>query len=724
MTFIAAFISLFITAFTETADTVMLAGIDIVSSVKLSDDTNMQPYSATTIGRADIENRHINTIKELTAIAPNFYQPDYGSRMTSSIYVRGFGSRIDQPVVGMNIDQIPLMNKNNYDFELFDIDKVQIIRGAQSTLFGRNTSGGAINITTLSPLNFQGKRLSVEYGNENNIRVKAAHYEAASRRFGWSVGTYYNHSDGFFTNNYTGNKCDGGDNATVRARVQWLPADRWSIDNTLTVGYTDEGGWGYRLYDAASGTLAPIAYNEECFYRRFNISDGLVIKRFFDDFTISSATGYQYTDDKMHLDNDFLVDDYFTMEQAQREHSITQEFVIKSKNSEDLRWTAGVFTFYKRMKMNAPVHFHEVGVRELITKRLPSWFFIDENTFDITDDFVIPTFGAAAYLQAGYTTGDFDFEAGLRVDYEKSTMDYYSHSLVHYTIPGAMLHEPIETLFDGKESVNALELLPGFSITYRHRHGNIYASARKGFKAGGFNTQIFSDILQNKMIRNMQGISDDTDASATKYRPEESWNYEIGSNLSLLDDNLNISASLFYISCTDQQLTIHPATGTGRIMSNAGESRSYGCELATKYNIGDFIINATYGYTNAKFEKFINEGTNYKGNHLPYAPRETASLNIAYKIPAPRTIANHLILNIGWNGIGRIYWNEANSLSQSFYSLWQASLSWEKGHFGASLWGKNLLNKRYNTFYFRSIGNDFFAEGKPLQAGVSFHINL
>ena len=226
------------------------------------------------------------------------------------------------------------------------------------------------------------------------------------------------------------------------------------------------------------------------------------------------------------------------------------------------------------------------------------------------------------------------------------------------------------------------------------------------------------------MIRNMQGISDETDASATKYRPEESWNYEIGSNLSLLDDNLNISASLFYISCTDQQLTIHPATGTGRIMSNAGESRSYGCELATKYNIGDFVINATYGYTNAKFEKFINEGTNYKGNHLPYAPRETASLNIAYKIPAPHTIANHLILNIGWNGIGRIYWNEANSLSQSFYSLWQASLSWEKGHFGASLWGKNLLNKRYNTFYFRSIGNDFFAEGKPLQAGVSFHINL
>ena len=723
MTFIAAFISLFITTFAETADTIMLAGIDIVSSVKLSDDTNKQPYSVTTIGRADIENRHINSIKELTAIAPNFYQPDYGSRMTSSIYVRGFGSRIDQPVVGMNIDQLPVMNKNNYDFELFDIDKVQIIRGAQSTLFGRNTSGGTINITTLSPLNFQGKRLSVEYGNENNIRIKAAHYEAASKHLGWSVGTYYSHSDGFFTNNYTGDKCDGGDNAAMRARIQWLPADRWSIDNTFTVAYTDEGGWNYRLYDNASGTLQPIAYNEECYYRRFNLSNGLVVKRFFDYFTISSATGYHYTDDKMHLDNDFLADDYFTLEQAQHEHSITQEFVIKSRNEKAFRWTGGLFAFYKHLQMEAPVQFREVGIRELITKRLPSWFTIDESAFDITDDFTIPTYGVAAYLQGGYTVGAFDIEAGLRVDYENSSMDYYSHSLIHYNVPGKA-HEPLPTTFKGTEKVDALELLPGLSITYRHRWGNIYASVRKGFKAGGFNTQIFSDILQNKMIRNMQGISDNTDASATKYKPEESLNYEVGGNLSLLDEQLNIAASLFYIDCTDQQLTIHPTAGTGRIMSNAGESRSYGCEFTATYNIGRFVINAAYGYTNARFEKFINEGISYKGKQLPYAPRETASLNIAYNIPVAHTIANHLILNIGWNGTGRIYWNEANTLSQSFYGLWQASLSWEKGHFGASLWGKNLLNEKYNTFYFRSIGNDFFAEGKPLQAGVSLHINL
>ena len=100
------------------------------------------------------------------------------------------------------------------------------------------------------------------------------------------------------------------------------------------------------------------------------------------------------------------------------------------------------------------------------------------------------------------------------------------------------------------------------------------------------------------------------------------------------------------------------------------------------------------------------------------------SANVAYSIPVPRSFANYLILNVGWNGVGRIYWNEENSLSQAFYAIWNASLSWEKGHYGVSLWGKNLLNEDFKTFYFKSIGNNFFAKGKPLQFGVSLHLNL
>ena len=122
---------LFSFLFGEQLDSVMLSGVDVVASIKYGDDIEKGAYSSTSVGRVEIENRHISSVKELTAIAPNFYQPDYGSRMTSSIYVRGFGSRIDQPVVGLTVDEVPVMNKNNYDAELFDISNVQIVRGAQ-----------------------------------------------------------------------------------------------------------------------------------------------------------------------------------------------------------------------------------------------------------------------------------------------------------------------------------------------------------------------------------------------------------------------------------------------------------------------------------------------------------------------------------------------------------------------------------------------------------------
>ena len=719
----------------EPVDSV-LPSVDIVSSVKISDGAAGE-YSSTSLRRAELENRHITSVKELSALAPNFYQPDYGSRMTSSMYVRGFGSRMDQPVVGMNVDGMPVMNKNSYDFELFDIDRVQVMRGAQGLLFGRNTSGGAINIYTMSPLDFQGKRLSLEYGAANSVRLKASHYARTSDTFGWSVGVMYNHSDGFFKNHELGTNCDGGDNAALRLRTQWLPSENLSIDNTLSVGYVNEGGWAYGHYNAATGEVAPVAYNDECSYKRFNISDGLVVKRYFDNVTLSSTTGYQYVDDRMELDNDFLPLDYFSMGQYQKEHSLTQELVVKAEELGAFDLLGGVSGFFKHNRMSAPVHFKQYGIDSLILKNANDYYHsldngerelsFEEDDFVIADDFIIPAFGVAAFVQGGVSLSGFDIKAGLRVDYEYSSMEYDCRSTVHYSTYKD-LHDSNElnTVLKDRKVVDALEFLPSLSVSYGGDWGNVYASARKGFKAGGFNTQLFSDILKQQMIGELIGNPQDVDASPTVYEPEENWTYELGTHLSpLANGNLDISASLFYIDCRNQQLTVFPdGESTGRMMSNAGRSFSTGVELGLRYVIGPVTLDAGFGYAYAKFIEYNRGDADLAGKFLPYAPRETYSANIAYRILVPRSFANIFVLNVGWSGVGRIYWNEENTLSQPFYGLLSASLVWEKGHWGTSLWGKNLLNKKYPTFYFRSIGNDFFAQGKPLHFGVSFHVNL
>lgn len=719
----------------ERVDSVTLPEVDIVASIKMPDSDEKGAYSATTIGRAALENRHINSVKELTSTVPNFYQPDYGSRMTSSVYVRGFGSRIDQPVVGMNIDEVPVLNKNNYDFDLFDIDRVQVVRGAQGALYGRNTSGGAINVYTLSPMHFQGKRLTLEYGNENSLRLKASHYAAPTEKFGWSASVYYSHSDGFFMNRERGENCDGGDNVAMRLRAQWLPSALWSLDNTFTLGYTDEGGWAYRQY--SGGVLAPVAYNDPCSYRRFNVSDGFVAKRFFDTFTLSSTTGLQFMRDRMRIDNDFLPLEYFSMGQYQSECSVTQELVARSKGDGAFSWMGGLYGFYKHLDMEAPVTFKQYGIDNLILKNANDYWYhllpgdrdlsFRDSNFTIYDDFVIPTYGAAAFFQLGYKWKGLELSAGLRLDYEQSEMDYDSRALVYYkTYRNSNDYAPLPVEFVGSNDVDALELLPSFSLSYSKDWGSVYASARKGFKAGGFNTQLFSDILQSKMSGALVGNEQDVDASSTVYKPETNWTFELGTHLSPLSSGaLKISAALFYIDCRNQQLTVFPkGMGTGRMMSNAGESFSCGAEASIAYRVGDVTLNASYGYTHAEFKEYISGDNDYSGKIVPYAPRETVSANVEYRLPVPKSFANFLLLNVGWSGVGRIYWNEENSLSQAFYGQLSASLTWERGAFGASLWGKNLLDEQYDTFYFRSIGNDFFAQGKPLQFGVSLHINL
>ncbi|MBR2975806.1 MAG: Plug domain-containing protein, partial [Alistipes sp.] len=170
----------------EPADTLMhIDRVEVTASLK-SGDMERGSLAATTLNMRRIERQGIGSIKDVSLIAPNFYQPDYGSSITSSIYVRGFGSRIDQPTLGVIIDDVPVMNKNAYDFSFYDVRRMELLRGPQGTLYGRNTSGGVLNITTLSPFAWQGLRFMAEYATLSSARASLSYYARPSELFGVS----------------------------------------------------------------------------------------------------------------------------------------------------------------------------------------------------------------------------------------------------------------------------------------------------------------------------------------------------------------------------------------------------------------------------------------------------------------------------------------------------------------------------------------------------------
>ena len=173
-------------------------------------------------------------MKNVSAIAPNFFIPDYGSRMTSSIYVRGLGARIDQPVVGLNVDNVPILNKDNYDFELADVERIEVLRGPQSTLFGRNTMGGLINIYTMSPMKYQGVRFMGEYGSGNSLKTSLSYYTKINRRLAISIGGNFTMTDGYYKNNHNGADVGTERQGALRWKTKWYPSSTVSVENVAT----------------------------------------------------------------------------------------------------------------------------------------------------------------------------------------------------------------------------------------------------------------------------------------------------------------------------------------------------------------------------------------------------------------------------------------------------------------------------------------------------------
>ena len=187
----------------DTIKTYNINEIVVTSSTKETNDLRLLPGSVSILSPQTISNRQIDALKDISAFVPNLYMPDYGSKMTSAIYIRGIGARSSGQSIGLYVDNVPYLNKSAFDFELNDIQRIEVLRGPQGTLYGRNAMGGIVNIYTLSPLTYQGTKLQVSAGNYGAFKAKASHYNKLSDRVGIAVGGYYDRNEGFSLTNTT-----------------------------------------------------------------------------------------------------------------------------------------------------------------------------------------------------------------------------------------------------------------------------------------------------------------------------------------------------------------------------------------------------------------------------------------------------------------------------------------------------------------------------------------
>ena len=292
-------------------------------------------------------------------------------------------------------------------------------------------------------------------------------------------------------------------------------------------------------------------------------------------------------------------------------------------------------------------------------------------------------------------------------------------------------HENIDINERGRISKEFLQLLPKVSVTYLvggNKTSSLYLSVAKGSKSGGFNTQMFSDVLQQKLMGFMGiGASYNID-EVVGYKPEKAWNYELGGHFECWNHRVKTDISVFYLDCRNRQLTVFPnGTTTGRVMTNAGKTRSIGAEFAIAVNPWRGTnFNVSYGYTNAKFVKYNDGKADYKDKYVPYSPSHTLFVEALHQFDFNSGSQWVRSLTIGANmrGTGEIYWNEANDVRQPFYCLLGASATLAGDKYSLELWGKNITGTKYNSFYFVSIGHTFLQRGHGASMGATLRVNI
>ena len=662
--------------------TVGLSEVTVVEFKKTKE--NLATNSVSIVDSGFVNRHELQSITELTAVVPNFYMPEYGSKQNTPVYIRGVGAKTKGSAVGFYVDGIPHFENSSFDVDMSNIASVTVFRGPQGTLYGRNAIGGIINVTTVSPLTYQGTQLKLGYGSHNDALFQFSHYNKLGSKMGYSVAGGYHYNDGFYRNIFTNRYVDQLKDAYGRVALVWLLDNKWFLRVNSMLDYSNQGGYPYGKYNRLTGETEPVNYNRYSSYRRLLSTSGLNISYAGENISFSSQTAFQYIRDRQGIDQDFTSNDTYFVKNRLKQTMLSQEFILKSNNSSRYQWLWGAFAMTQ--------HINNTVETQYITKdnAFPTHYRIPVNALAIYHQSTIKLFSG------------FSFIAGLRWDYENSTLKYLRET---YQLSTDGARTEVKNV---NSSLHFNQITPKFALQYQDERNNnsYYFSVTRGYKAGGFN-QTFQKEEE------------------TSFGPEYNWNYELGGKVHLLKDKLYAEAALYYIDWRQQQVN-QTVPGVGNVIHNAGHSSSKGFELALNSSpLKNLSIALSYGYTYAKFIEYQKSAKlNYSGNMLPMVPRNTLSCSASYALyPSSTSFIDKIVLTAGLTGVGKIYWAEDNEVAQNFYALLNAKISITSGIFTWECWGKNITDTHYNTYCFKSSA-DYAQVGKPAYFGTSLLVKF
>lgn len=575
------------------------------------------PIAISAISGDELVQRGIRNVLNLTSLAPNVQVSNTpGNNTGMQIAIRG-GATINpalfwDPTVGIYIDGVYVAKNLGSVFDVVDLERVEVLRGPQGTLYGRNTLAGAVNFVTRQPSGeFQG-RASLDLGEFSQRKAK---FSLDLPKFGVASVSF----GGFWEER------DGHPETTPGSSVPDLNnRDRWAGTVAVRLDFTDDLAASYRfdytdldqrpqhsyLVRADLPFLEPyvsrerldtVSVDADTFERMQSAGHSLTLTwDVSDDVQLRSITGYRDLDwgDLLDLDgSDLLVAHTSRLSDFD---NFSQELQVVG-SADRLNYVVGAYYYEDDGYTNNPQTF----------------FF---GTFNFDSRYGFGTDALAAYAQLDYQLTDaWTLTGGLRYTHEKKKIE---RALGVNFAPDTPFVPLIPAGTSADETFSATT--PMLAVAYRLSDDvNLYARYAEGFKSGGFNGE-YGDVGFTPEV-----IENNIAETRTPFDPEKQKTFEIGAKSTLAGGALTLNAAVFYNKIDDLQLSIFTATGAASsVIRNAGKATTSGFELEAAWRpIEALRLQLSYGYLDAEYDEFIDRGVDQADNRaFVHAPKHTFNL--------------------------------------------------------------------------------------------------
>lgn len=696
----------------------------VVVARKRAESLQEVPVAVTAFTARNIEDAGIESASDFLALTPNVTFVSSESAGVNFMTIRGLTQvRNGESPVAVVVDGVLMTDPGQFDQELFDIQQIEVLKGPQGALYGRNAIGGAINITSKAPSSESEGKVALGVGNGGLVKLKGAVGGALSDTTNYRFAASHSDRNGYLDNVYLGEKVDPYKETSLRGRLNWAASDRLDVDLRLSRSEVEGGSLNFVInadFNAfdfvgdANDTSVDFTANRIGVNERNITSASVKLDYDFDFATLTSVTGWDDQDEYYAASaypyecnpacpvtrDTAPIGQFFTdafggttpqvVKVFNEVQAVSQELRLTSNGDGSLRWIAGVYYLQTDRLRGLPTEI-DTGVASQINVQQ---VFNSNTLFGFADDNDNKAY--AAFGQLNYDLSD-NFELSAALRYDRDERQQTNVAPAAFTTTQGLTR-----------SKDFSEVQPKLTLKHRINDNlNWFLTLSEGFRSGGFN-QV--GIGAAAAAAGIAGISD-------TYEKEVSSNIEIGFKGEFNDGRTKLNGGVFRTDVEDQHFFQFVGDINAQLLNNIDEVEIRGVELDVQHYIGDDLnVYAALGITDSEIIKYTVDPTDV-GNEAPYVPDSTFNVGFQYSPSLTDNVEGFIRVDLERRG--EQFWETSNLTSRDSLDLVNLRFGARsnEGDWSLMAWVRNATDEIYNAEF---VAGGIASRALPRTYGVDF----